>query len=76
MLTKKQKLNRIMDVKFVAEEFITDKGWFIIEDLYWFFYKIARYFEYTLNELERIIAFLVRGNDLWIKKEGIKYVPK
>ena len=61
---------RILKVKFTIQEFLKDKGWFSIDDLYYFFYGIE-YF--NKNELLKITNFLIKGKDVPAYEEDGAY---
>lgn len=64
-----QNKERILQVKFVIEEFLFEQGKFSIDDLYFFLYGIGIYKKFYKNELEKIVNFLIKGNDIKVKKQ-------
>lgn len=65
--------NRILQVKFVIEEFLSEKGNFSIDDLYFFLYGIGIYKKFYKNELEKIVNFLIKGKDIKVKQQDNMY---
>lgn len=68
-----QNKERILQVKFVIEEFLFEKGNFSIDDLYFFLYGIGIYKKFYKNELEKIVNFLIKGNDIKVKQQDNMY---
>lgn len=65
--------DRILQVKFVIEEFLFEKGNFSIDDLYFFLYGIGIYKKFYKNELEKIVNFLIKGKDIKVKQQDNMY---
>jgi len=65
-----QNKERILQVKFVIEEFLFEKGNFSIDDIYYFLYGIGLYKKFYKNEIEKIVTFLIKGKDIRVRKEN------
>lgn len=66
---------RILQVKSVIYEFLNDKGNFSINDLYYFLYGIGLYKKFYKDELEKIVNFLIKYNDIRVRKQEDRYFP-
>lgn len=73
MQIKENNKTRILQVKFVIEEFLNEKGNFSIDDLYYFLYGIGIYKKFYKDELEKIVNFLIRGKDIRVRQQESLY---
>lgn len=66
---------RVLKVKFVCEELLSQNDKFVVADIYWFLYGLGELFSF--QDIKKILNFLISHNDLKLNLiEGGVYVSK